>query len=421
MSSVRVGFSLSTERTFVERCAPVLAAADYLEVVPEALVDPRDQGGFRENGGYRRTRELQQRLGVPLVAHGTGLSVCGAHALDRPRLARWLERAAALADRLRFEWYTDHSGITAPAGLNLALPMGVPPTLAARDAARARLDALGAAVGVPVGVENSVVYAPLADPQDEAPFLRDVLEGRHAMLLDVHNLWVHEVNLGLDVDRWLAEAPLDRVIEVHVAGGRPADPAWTEGRERRLDGHDAAVPEPVWALLDRVLARTPALRGVTLERLEGSVEPEDTDLLVGELARVRDAVGRRTLAPSPPAPPIPAWDPGGDAELVLADAWTARDPAAALHRLADDAPPWLGAAIRRCLATPDGVGLTRRILLRLRFERLVQGSASAAGWFEADPASFARAFADYAAAVPPTAFLPLDEAVLWERYGETRC
>jgi uncharacterized protein (UPF0276 family) len=415
--SVAVGFSIPADTSAITLCAPVFAAADYGEVLPESLVAPTDSAAFRGNGMLRQVAELQQRRGFPLVAHGTGLSLAGTHPLDADRTARWLARAAALQERLGFGWYTDHLGLTAPAGLALALPLGVPATSGARDATRARLRALAAAVRVPVGVENSVIYAPLADPRAEPAFLAEVVGVDHALLLDVHNLWVHVCNFGLDVDAWLAAAPLDRVIEIHVSGGREADPAWTS-RPWRLDGHDTPVPEAVWALLDRVLPLCPGLRGVTLERLEGTVAPHEVDGLVAEVERVRAAIARRAAPVAPPRAPTSELPPGDVPELALADAWTSRDPEAALRRLAADEalPAAVHAGLGHALAHRDGIGLTRRILLRLRFERLLRGSGAADAWFERDPADFARAFTAYVEEVPPVAFLPSDEADLFRRF-----
>lgn len=412
-----VGFSLSPDPTFIQRCAPVFAAVDYLEVLPESLVTPRDNAAFTPNGFFRRAADLQQRLGVPLVAHGSGLSVGTAHPVDGARHQRWLERARALGERLGFPWYTDHAGVTAPGGLNLTLPMDFPHSKGLRDASRKRLTALADAVGVPVGIENSVMYAPFADPADEPAWLHGLLGDQHVWLLDVHNLWTHARNFGIDVEAWLHRAPLDRVIEIHVSGGVDADPRWTEGRSWHLDSHDSPVPEPVWDLLTAVLPRCANVRGVTLERLEGTVNDEDLPGLLSEVARIRAILSATQPHPDPPRPG-PADPPEADAahlELRLADAWCARDPLDALRRISQDPDElaWVREAVGWAVRHPVGVAITRRLVFRQRFERLVNGSAEANAWFEHDPAGFARAFLTYATSVPPVAFLPGDEARLW--------
>ena len=80
------------------------------------------------------------------------------------------------------------------------------------------------------------------------------------------------------------------VIEIHISGGADSDPRWLGGKSLRLDSHDTAVPEPVWGLLQSVLPRCPKLRGVTLERMEGTVESTDVIGLQEELTRLREMV-----------------------------------------------------------------------------------------------------------------------------------
>jgi hypothetical protein len=47
------------------------------------------------------------------------------------------------------------------------------------------------------------------------------------------------------------------------------------------------VPEEVWALAESVLPRCPNLRGLTVERMEGTVGDDDVGLLREELRRAR--------------------------------------------------------------------------------------------------------------------------------------
>jgi hypothetical protein len=103
-------------------------------------------------------------------------------------------------------------------------------------------------------------------------------------------------------------------------------------------------------------------------------------------------------------------------ERVMARAIVARDPAAALARAAR--APGLPRSLRAALAAVDEDGLRMAALLvaRLRFERLLRGSAEAERWFEVDPAGFTAAFHDYHHAVAPRAFFPTDEAAAFRRW-----
>lgn len=291
---IAAGFSLQPDDEFLERCAALIDEVDCYEVTPETLWFERGDGKLVDNGFFRRFLALRERSGKPFVAHGVGVSMATDSAMDRPRRRRWLARVARDHQVFRFGWWTDHLGASALDGLATTLPVPLPPTSHAAGVVRRRLRAMQRVVP-DVGVENNVGYFFPGDPLDEARFLGGCLAGRRTwLLLDLHNLYTMAQNLGFDTDAWLARVDLGRVIEIHLAGGRPSNARWLPTRRvMRLDSHDDAVPEPVWALLDRVLPRCPNLRLVTLERMEGTVlRPPDASALRGELRRMRRALRR---------------------------------------------------------------------------------------------------------------------------------
>lgn len=109
-------------------------------------------------------------------------------------------------------------------------------------------------------------------------------------------------------------------------------------------------------------------------------------------------------------------DPHARLERLVADALTAADPVAAFERAARD--PELSEPLRAALrrASPLGIRISALLVARLRFERLLQGSSSAAEAFERDPEGFSAGFRDYHRSVPPCAGLPSEEAELFERW-----
>jgi uncharacterized protein (UPF0276 family) len=140
-----------------------------------------------------------------------------------------------------------------------------------------------------VGFENAVFYFLFGRPLDEPAFFSAILEApRMHLLLDLHNVHTMARNFGFDAARYLDGIDLAKVIEIHLSGGGDSDPGWLpEGRTMRLDSHDGAVPETVWTLFEQVAPRCPNLRGVTLERMEGTVGEDDVPLIRGELARAK--------------------------------------------------------------------------------------------------------------------------------------
>ena len=97
-------------------------------------------------------------------------------------------------------------------------------------------------------------------------------------------------------------------------------------------------------------------------------------------------------------------------ERLLADALQSPDPRAALAAAARDRALPSDLRARLAGAAPDGVRIAGLLVVKLRFERLIQGSRAAGAWFERDPAGFARAFRRYHGEVPPRAEGPLAEA-----------
>ena len=108
---------------------------------------------------------------------------------------------------------------------------------------------------------------------------------------------------------------------------------------------------------------------------------------------------------------------GLDLPLAIGDARLAELPRAPIRVIA----PYRGreVAVSEALRArvgaiqSDGLLLAARLVVRLRFERLVQGSPRASAWFDDDPRSFVAAFRRYHAEVPARAHFPADEAELF--------
>ena len=289
---IPVGLTIQPEREYCELLEPLfLEEADYFEVTPETMWVRDGDEAFRPNGYWRVFREYGERTGKPFVAHGVGLSL-GTFAEDGARLARWLEAIRMSQGEFGFLWYTDHLGATVLDGRAVTIPVPLPMTEEAAAAVRARLSALQEIVP-DVGFENSAFYYLLGRPLDEPGFFGRILERpRSHLLLDLHNLHTNAVNLGFDAEAYLDRLDLSRVIEIHVSGGSASEAEWLPSRRvMRLDSHDSSVPEEVWRLLERTAPRCRNLRGVTLERMEGTVGEADVPVLREELRRVRRIVG----------------------------------------------------------------------------------------------------------------------------------
>ena len=84
----------------------------------------------------------------------------------------------------------------------------------------------------------------------ETDFLRAVLdEADCGFLLDLNNLYLNARNHGLDAQALLAELPLERVRQIHLAGFSQQD-------DILLDTHNTHVSSEVWELYRATLTET---------------------------------------------------------------------------------------------------------------------------------------------------------------------
>lgn len=292
MHTPLVGITLQPELKYLDLLEPLCRdEADYFEIAPETMWRIDRAGTWVHNGFRRAFAELGVRTGKPFVAHAVLGSLGTADARDRTRQAEWLARIAADHDVFRFRWFTDHLGASVLDGRAVTLPIALPMDEAMAAIVRRRLLELQTVVP-DVGFENSVFYFLLGPWLEEPAFFARILEPpRTHLLLDLHNVHTMAVNLHGDPDEYLDRIDASRVIEIHLAGGSASGRGWLpEGRTMWLDAHDHAVPEAVWRLYERVVPRCSNLRGVTLERMEGTVEADDVDGLRDELRRAREVL-----------------------------------------------------------------------------------------------------------------------------------
>ena len=255
------------------------APIDFLEISPENYVG---------RGGYYPA--ALARIESPVLTHGLTMSLGGTDPLD----ARYLAELRAFLRDVRAPWHSDHLCFSTAEGVVLhdLLPLRFTEESARRVADRVRRarDALG----VPLAVENVTFYAELGAGMREPEWISLVCERADCgLMLDVNNAYVNARNFGFDVDAWMRDAPLERTVQMHVAGHEAFDEAdYVEGASGTilLDTHGADVCDPVLALLERVLPRTGPVP-VVLER-DQSIPPLDD--LFAEIGRIR-AIYERAL------------------------------------------------------------------------------------------------------------------------------
>jgi uncharacterized protein len=222
----------------------------------------------------------------PLVAHGVGLSIASGSTFDFDhvrQLAEWQRRYG-------FKWISEHlaavrvsTEVTPDHNAGLALPL--PWDYDVLEMLCERLAATQDVLGTRLLLENGVVHTPVPDSDmSEVDFLNALVKRTGCgLLLDLHNLYVNIVNLGLNGDRFLDGLDLSAVGEIHVAGGNSLFGAY-------LDSHAGACPPEVWRMLECVAPRCSNLAGVTFEFHESYFSGLGEAGVLSELERMRTAI-----------------------------------------------------------------------------------------------------------------------------------
>ncbi|GAC1532279.1 MAG: hypothetical protein NVS3B10_27320 [Polyangiales bacterium] len=159
---------------------------------------------------------------------------------------------------------------------------------------------------VPLAIENVSYYVtPPGSDLDEGEFVDAVVrESGCALMLDVNNVFVNAANHGHDPKAILARMPLDRVVQIHVAGHDYEEPPvrgadGTMGGGFILDTHAQPVRDEVYELLAWTLERT----GKVPILLERDDDFPAFDVLLAEVNRL-DAIWQ--AAPERPRLPTSA-------------------------------------------------------------------------------------------------------------------
>ena len=266
---------------------------DFLEVVPDILWTDLGRGARPR---YRDIAEDVAFIGevaraMPVIPHSIGLSIGSAHRYESEhveQMARWF-------DRLHFPWHSDH--------LAFHLTEGSPqehqpqPHRAghlrspdARDLVSRRiLDRTAPHRRAVPDREQRLLHFESPDQRRSTePELPQRADGARrdagccstcTISIPTRATWASIRSAFLD------RLDLDRVVEIHVAGGLEFDGFY-------LDAHSGASPEPVWTLLEEVLPRCPNLCGVVFELFGSWFDELGTEGLDRQLGRMRDLWAR---------------------------------------------------------------------------------------------------------------------------------
>ena len=149
----------------------------------------------------------------------------------------------------------------------------------------------------PFLVETPTNYLqPVPGDLSDGEYVAAIAEGADCgIVLDLHNIWTNARNGRQPVADFLAAVPLERVWEVHLAGGFEANGYY-------LDAHVGPIDPELLELAAHVLPRLPSVRAVIYEAVPVSLAAQGVEGLRKVLTSMRRIADLPAVAARPPAP-----------------------------------------------------------------------------------------------------------------------
>lgn len=220
---------------------------DFLEITSDHYID----------SPAKKLEELELLAeNFPLIPHSLELSLGSAEGVDED----YLEKLADVVAIARPAWFSDHLCFTRSGGVKIGHLAPVPFTEEALSVFVQNIERVKKRISAPFILENityNVEYP--SSTMRENEFIRRVLEETDCgLLLDVANLYINSVNLHFDWREWLAEVPIERIVQLHFVGAH-------RGHDRLIDAHSDPTGDDVWNVFREVIVHCD-IKGAVLER-----------------------------------------------------------------------------------------------------------------------------------------------------------
>jgi len=249
-------------------CATGEGLVHVIEAEPETFWIPRAGG---PSGFTSRLAGALGHLPQPKLLHGVGAPFGGTasqSADHRQTLAGDVTamQPAWISDHLSFDRFVPN--VTGNAAQAVCTGFFLPPAQGPDGIAHAtaHITERRTTTGVPVAFETPVSYLqPRPGEMPDGAFAAEVAEVADCgIVLNLHNLLCNERNGRQTVEDFCNTIPLERVWEIHVAGGHSERGFW-------LDAHSGLVEPALMQIVAGIVPRLPALGAIIFEIMPGCV------------------------------------------------------------------------------------------------------------------------------------------------------
>ena len=235
-----------------------------------------------------------KEAGGELLFHPAYINFCGSF----PNSISWLEETARHIQRIDSPWFAQDLAYCfwqQGHGYSTQLGYFLPPIFNRETLRTAitRIQEVQAIVPVPVAIEPPPMTF-FAGSMPLLGFFGELTEATNcALLLDMGHLVSYEMASGHLISDELHLLNCERVIEIHIAGGRLENTDSVRG-PIYIDAHDQPILDQSWQMLEQLLPKLPNLKAVCFE-CEGSNSKMVLDTLGTITQRVSELSCSQTL------------------------------------------------------------------------------------------------------------------------------
>jgi uncharacterized protein (UPF0276 family) len=239
--------------------------------------------------GLDATAQRWVQSGLPSTYHFLDVN------LDEPEDfdASWQAAMADLVEQIQPAWLCGDAGLWHFGRRERGHMLLLPPILS-REAARAQaagIIRLRETLGYEVFPENPPGHVYVGDLHILEFFAYVTDQADTGLLLDCAHLAIYQSITGHPPRTALDNFPLDRIVELHVAGTTQRT---HDGFAYRDDDHTPEVLDDTWEIFDWVAPRAPNLRAVVFE-----CERNPLDTVLAGLQHIAATVAQTSLADCP--------------------------------------------------------------------------------------------------------------------------
>lgn len=264
---------------------------------PVKLVQAKGGPAFVEYSGLVDVDEVIDEVekiraaGASILFHPSYINFCGSY----PNSNIWLEATSKHVETVESPWFAQDVAYCfweEGSAYSTSLGYFIPPTFnqASLKLAVERVKEVQKKVTVPVAIEPPPVTF-ITGTMPLFSFFGSLAEQTGcAILLDMGHLVSYEMASGRKILDEINELPCERVVELHIAGGRlKEDQKEKNNGPIYVDAHECDIVEQTWQMFEAMLPLLPNVKAVCYE-CEGVNESK----VLTTLERIRKIVRERS-------------------------------------------------------------------------------------------------------------------------------